>query len=108
VHGGTHGHLDGLQIEAARLAAGVEDDAQQLVYFAGDFLLDRFGRFFSWASSSCSSTGRKRQTDRLTSTSLLVKDRNRRNSAISASALRTAAEEARFWEAVLPPIFWVS
>jgi len=32
----------------------------------------------------------------------------RRNSATSASALRTAAEEARFWVAVLPPIFWVS
>jgi hypothetical protein len=108
VHGRAHGHLDGLQIEAARLAAGAEDDAQQAVYFAGDFLLDRFGRFFSWASNAGSSTGRKRQTARLTSTSLPVKDRNRRNSATSASALRTAAEEARFWVAVLPPIFWVS
>jgi hypothetical protein len=68
VHCGAHGHLDGLQIEAARLAEGAEDDAQQLVYFAGDFLLDRFGRFFSWASSSSASTGRKRQILAFTST----------------------------------------
>jgi hypothetical protein len=40
-------HFDGFQIEMARFAAGTEDDAQQLLYFAGDFLLDRFGRFFS-------------------------------------------------------------
>jgi hypothetical protein len=52
MHGGTHGHLDGLQIEASRLTAGVEDHAQELVYFARDFLLDRLGRFFSWASSA--------------------------------------------------------
>jgi hypothetical protein len=68
VHGGTHGHLDGLQIEIAGLAAGGEDEAQQSVYFAGDFLLDRFGRFFSWASSASSSTGRKRQIVEFTST----------------------------------------
>jgi hypothetical protein len=39
--------FDGFQIEMARFAAGTEDDVQQLLYFAGDFLLDRFGRFFS-------------------------------------------------------------
>ena len=68
VHGGAHGHLDSFQIEAARPAAGVEDDTQQLVYFAGDFFLDRFGRFFSWAPSASSSTGRKRQIPAFTST----------------------------------------
>lgn len=74
MHGGTHRHLDGFQIEAARLAPAVEDDAQQSVYFAGDFPLDRFGRFFSCGVCSVCSSGRKRQTVRLTSTNLLVKD----------------------------------
>ena len=60
MHGGTHRHLDSFQIHTARLAASVEDDAQQLVYFARDFLTDRFGRFFSCGDTE-SSQGRVRQ-----------------------------------------------
>jgi hypothetical protein len=74
MHGQTHGHLDGFQIEPAALAAAVEDDAQQPIYFACDFLLDRFGRFFSSGVCSSCSTGRKRQTLRLSSTNSPVKD----------------------------------
>jgi hypothetical protein len=44
------------------LAAILEDDPQQLRYFARDFLADRFGCFFSWAvRPSGSAVGRKRQ-----------------------------------------------
>ena len=39
--------FDGFQIDAASLAAIPKDRVQQTVYFAGDFLLDRFGSFFS-------------------------------------------------------------
>jgi hypothetical protein len=74
MHSRTHGHLDGFQIETATLAAAVEDDAQQLIYFARDFLLDRFGRFFSCGVCSSCSTGRKRQTLRLSSTNSPAKD----------------------------------
>ena len=50
------------------LAAIFEDDVQELIYFARDLLTDRFGRFFS-SGERVSSTGRKRQTRSLTSTS---------------------------------------
>ena len=43
--------------------------AQQLVYFARDFLLDGFGRFFSWADGAVSPTGRNSQICSLTSNS---------------------------------------
>ena len=69
VHGRAHRHLDGFQIQMPRLAAAAEDDAQELVYFARDFLLDRFGRFFSWADGEFSSTGRSWQICSLTSNS---------------------------------------
>jgi hypothetical protein len=69
VHGRAHSHFDSFQIQTPRLAAGAEDDAQQLVYFARDLLLDRFGRFFSWADGWSSSTGRNWQTLSLTSNS---------------------------------------
>src|SRR5437016_7547415 len=49
----AHCHLHRFQIETARLAAIVEDDPQQLVYFAGDFLTDRFGLFFLWHHRIC-------------------------------------------------------
>lgn len=70
MHGGTDRCLDTLQIEAAARFAVAENDAQQLLYFAGDFLLDDLRRFFSWAVRSVCSTGRKRQILRLTSTRL--------------------------------------
>jgi len=69
MHGRTHSHLDSLQIQTPCLAAGAEDDAQQSIYFARDFLLDRFGRFFSWADGWDSSTGRNWQTRSFTSNS---------------------------------------
>ncbi len=47
VHGGTNGHFHRLEIQSARLAALAENQLQQVLYFAGDFLPDRFGRFFS-------------------------------------------------------------
>jgi hypothetical protein len=44
----------------AGLADASEDGTQQLRYFARDFLLDRFRRFFS-SGESASSTDRARQ-----------------------------------------------
>jgi hypothetical protein len=108
MHGRADRHLDGFQIEAAGLAAAAEQDAQELVYFARDFLADRFRRFFSWSVCCSSSADRKRQIFRLTSTNAPVSVWNLRNSAISLSALRTAAGEGRFWVTVLPSTFWVS
>ena len=67
VHGRAHRHLDGLQIQVPRLTATAKDDTQQLVYFARDFLLDRFSRFFSWVVGEISSTGRNSQICSLTS-----------------------------------------
>ena len=69
MHGRAHHHFDGLQIEVASLAMPVEDDAQQLAYFARDFLADRFSRFFSWADGVGCSTGRNTQICSLTSNS---------------------------------------
>ena len=66
VHGRAYSHFGGFQIETPRLVAATEDDPQQLVYFARDFGLDRFRRFFS-CSESVSSTGRDRQMDSLIS-----------------------------------------
>jgi hypothetical protein len=66
VHRRTSSHLDRLQIETARLTALLENDAQQLVYFARDLLPDRFRRFFS-SGERLSSTGRKRQIFSFTS-----------------------------------------
>jgi hypothetical protein len=56
----------GLQIQMSRLAAAVEDDAQQPVYFARDFLADGFRRFFS-SGERVSATGRARQIRSFTS-----------------------------------------
>jgi hypothetical protein len=69
MHGRANRHLDGFEIEMARFAPGAEDDAQQLFYFADDFLADRFDRFFSSADDGISSTGRSWQICSLTSTS---------------------------------------
>jgi hypothetical protein len=108
MHGGADGCLDTLQIKAAVDFAVAENDAQQLLYFAGNFLLDRFRRFFSWAVCAVCSTGRKRQIFRLTSTRSSVRPWNLRNSAISLSAFRRAAGDGRLCVTVLPSIFCVS
>src|SRR5882724_6292159 len=68
VHSGADGGFDGFQVQAAGLAAVLKDDAQQPVYFAGNFLEDGLRRFFSWAVDSVCSIGRKRQIFRLMST----------------------------------------
>jgi hypothetical protein len=67
VHGGARRRFDGFQIEAGRSAESGEDDLEQLVYFAGNFLMDRCRRFFS-CDVRLSSIGRKRQILSLTST----------------------------------------
>ncbi len=66
MHDRAHQHLDCLQIEATRLAHAGENSAQQLFYFARDFLLDGVRRFFS-CGVSVSSTGRRRQIFSFTS-----------------------------------------
>ena len=66
MHDRPHDHLSGFQVQVSRLAAAVEDDAQQMVYFARDFLLDGFRRFFS-SGETVSATGRARQIFSLTS-----------------------------------------
>jgi hypothetical protein len=47
VHGRAYRHLHRFQIQTPGLAPTVEDGAQELIYFARDFLADRFRRFFS-------------------------------------------------------------
>ena len=90
MHRRTHRHFDGLQIQTPRLAPTLEDDAQQLVYFARNLPLDRFRRFFS-SGESVSATGRARQICALTSTNSRCRLCSLRNSAISRSAFRSAA-----------------
>src|SRR5216684_2885192 len=68
MHDRPHGHLGGFQVQVPRLTAAVEDNAQQLVYFARDFLLDGFRRFFS-SGETVSATGRARQIFSLISSS---------------------------------------
>lgn len=68
MHSGTDRCLDTLQVEPAARLAVAENDAQQLLYFARDFILDRFGRFFSCADGAVSVTGRSSQIRVLTST----------------------------------------
>jgi hypothetical protein len=68
MHYRPHGHLSGFQVQMPRLALAVEDDAQKLVYFARDFLLDSFRRFFS-SDERVSATGRARQIFSLVSSS---------------------------------------
>ncbi len=68
MHRGTDHGLDTLQIELAGGPAFAENDAKQLLYFAGDFFADRLGRFFSWADTALSVTGRSWQIRVLTST----------------------------------------
>jgi len=57
MQGGSQSGFDRFKVESAVVVALLENNAQKSVYFAGDFLLDRFGRFFSWADGWVSSTG---------------------------------------------------
>jgi hypothetical protein len=76
MHGCPHGHLDRFQIEPARLAPLLKDEPQQRTYFACDFLLDRFRRFFS-CCVKVSSSGLTRQIFSLTSTRSRLSSRKR-------------------------------
>src|SRR5216684_2556695 len=100
--GRAHSHLNGFQIQSSRLSAIVEDDVQQLVYFAGNLLADRFRRFFSAGESTPGSDGRTRQICALTSISSLCRPCSFRNSAISLSAFRVAVWSGRDSVTVLP------
>ena len=66
MHGGPQSGFDRFQVESTVAAALLENHVQQSVYFIGDFLLDRFRRFFSWADARLSSTGRNWQICSLT------------------------------------------
>jgi hypothetical protein len=101
MHGATHGHLHSLQIHLAGFAPSGEDHLQQPGYFVLDFLLDCFRRFFS-SGVKVSSTGRRRQICSFTSTSSRPYFWYFRNSAISCSALRTAAGVGKASVTVLP------
>ena len=59
VHGGTNRGLDCFQIDLPGGLTVPENDVEELTYFAGDFLLDRFGSFFSCRVWTCLSTGRR-------------------------------------------------
>jgi len=63
----TQSHLDGFQIQLAALAAVLKDQMKQTTYFAGNFALDRFRRFFS-CGVRVLSTGRNWQMPSLTTT----------------------------------------
>jgi hypothetical protein len=76
MHGRADRHLDGFQIELAALVAAAEQDAQESVYFARDFLADRFGRALSWGVKF-SPIGRRRQVSSLTSRSRPLNSRKR-------------------------------
>jgi hypothetical protein len=102
MHRRAGSHFHGLQIETSRFAAAGEDHAQQLTYFAGDFLLDRFGRFFSCAESVLTWAGRIWQIRALTSMKALCKLCNFRNAAISLCALRMASASDRDLVTLLP------
>jgi hypothetical protein len=45
MHRGTDHGLDTLQVQLAGCPAVAENDVKQLLYFTGDFFLDRFGFF---------------------------------------------------------------
>jgi len=73
---GAQCHFHRFQVDLAVLLALGEDAVQKAAYFARDFGLDRFGRFFS-SGVSVSSTGRARQIFSLISNSWRVSSRNR-------------------------------
>ena len=90
VHRATHGHLHRFQIQPSALVTVQQDYPYQSAYFAGDFLLDAFGRFFPSGDELASAIGRKRQIRVLTSTNCWLSCWKVRNSATSRSALLRA------------------
>ena len=53
MRGRTHRHLDSFQIQMSGWAAIVEHHTEDLVYLAGDFRMDGFGRFFLGGDKAC-------------------------------------------------------
>jgi len=76
MHGRTHSRFDSFQIQTSRLAAALENHTQKLLYFARDFLADRFDRFFP-SDDRVSSTGRARQILSFTSSKSWLSCRKR-------------------------------
>ena len=103
VHGSPRCHLNGLQIESARLALLLNHKPEQGVHFSFEFLPDRLGRFFS-CGVSVSSTGLARQIFSLVSIKVRFSSWYVRNPAISRSALRCAAGMGKLSVNVLPSI----
>jgi hypothetical protein len=102
VHGGTHRRFDCFQIQTPGLAPAAENDAQELIYFARDFLADRFRRFFSCADGTASVTGRSLQICSLTSNSRSPSSRKRWHSVTSRCALAKLAAEENVSVTVFP------
>jgi hypothetical protein len=102
VHGRAHRRLHRFQIETPGLAPTVEDDAQELIYFARDFLADRICRLFFWADGAASVTGRSLQICSLTSKSCSPSSRKRWHSATSRCALSKLAGEESASVTVFP------
>jgi hypothetical protein len=93
VHGRTHRRLHCFQIQTPGLAPSAENDAEELIYFARDFLADCFRRFFFWADGATSVTGRSLQICSLTSKSCSPSSRKRWHSETSRCALSKLAGE---------------
>jgi hypothetical protein len=108
MHRGTNRCLDTFQIESASRFAAAENNAQQLLYFAGDFLLVRFGRFFSWAAGAVSVTGRSSQICSFTANNCSPNSRKRWHSATSRRALARLAGEENISVTVFPSTLRVS
>ncbi|HEY5047300.1 MAG TPA: hypothetical protein VII49_04695 [Rhizomicrobium sp.] len=108
VHRSTDRCLDTLKIESASGLPVAKNDAKQLLYFAGDFFPDRFGRFFSWADGTVSATGRSSQIRSLTSNSCSPSSRKRWHSATSRRALAKPPGEEKVAVTVFPFTFRVS
>ena len=68
VQGRPQGRLRSFQIQPPVLVLVLPDDLEQTAYFVRDFLLDRFGRFFS-CGVKVASRGRSRQILSLTAIS---------------------------------------
>src|SRR5664279_3389662 len=95
-------HLDRLQVDASVLAAVGQDLPGETSYFAGDFLLDGFQRFFPCTDCRSGSEGRIWHICALTSRNSLCRAWYLRNSSISRSALRTATGWGRDSVTVFP------
>ena len=67
-HGSAHRRLHRFEIKMPGLAPTVEKHAQELIYFARDFLADRVCRFLSRPDDGSSSIGRRQQILVLAST----------------------------------------